>query len=271
MKKTLGRQKIEIKKLEKKSSKQVTFSKRRTGLFKKAAELSVLCGVDIAIVVFSPNGKVFSFGHPNVDVLFDRFLTGNLAPPQPVERYVPVEELNREFADAERELEVQKRRAAEESRSSGGFWWEEPMEGMRLEELKEFRSALQDLRAKVEERVEKLTAVRIGGPLSPPPATPFHLAGNHQFPPPTKSSQFLPLSPPLPPPPATSFHLAGNHQFPPPPPTTPFRLAGGRGRLPLTAPFNLAANCQCLPPPLMMPFHLAGNQDVATALEFFLA
>ncbi|KAF4368863.1 hypothetical protein F8388_021475 [Cannabis sativa] len=41
---TQGRQKIEIKKLEKKSNKQVTFSKRRSGLFKKAAELSVLCG-----------------------------------------------------------------------------------------------------------------------------------------------------------------------------------------------------------------------------------
>ncbi|XP_022155748.1 agamous-like MADS-box protein AGL62 [Momordica charantia] len=229
MKKTQGRQKIEIKKLEKKSSKQVTFSKRRTGLFKKASELSVLCGAEVAIIVFSPNDKVFCFGHPNVDLLLDRFLTGNSAPPKPAESYVPVAQLNREFADAVRELEAEKRRAAEviraaeEWRSGGGFWWEEEIEGMRVEELKEFRSALQDLRAKVAERVEKLTAARIGGPplpaLPPPPATSSFQ--NHQFPPPT-----------------TSFNLAGNHQFPltatssfpvAGSQTTPFHLAGGLG------------------------------------------
>ncbi|XP_023006252.1 agamous-like MADS-box protein AGL62 [Cucurbita maxima] len=193
MKKTLGRQKIEIKKLEKKSSKQVTFSKRRAGLFKKAGELSVLCGAEVAIIVFSPNDKVFCFGHPNVDVLLDRYLTGNLSPPKPAESYVPVAEFNRDFADLVLEFEAEKKRAeeliqaSEESRNSGGFWWEEAVEGMRLEELKEFRSSLMDLRAKVAEKVEKLTAVRIGGPLlpalppPPPPMMPpsFHLAGNH--------------------------------------------------------------------------------------------
>ncbi|KAG6574839.1 Agamous-like MADS-box protein AGL62, partial [Cucurbita argyrosperma subsp. sororia] len=195
MKKTLGRQKIEIKKLEKKSSKQVTFSKRRAGLFKKAGELSVLCGAEVAIIVFSPNDKVFCFGHPDVDVLLDRYLTGNLSPPKPAESYVPVAEFNRDFADLVLEFEAEKKRAeeliqaSEESRNSGGFWWEEAVEGMRLEELKEFRSSLMDLRAKVAEKVEKLTAVRIGGPLlpalpPPPPPQPmtppsFHLAGNH--------------------------------------------------------------------------------------------
>ncbi|XP_022728549.1 MADS-box protein CMB2-like [Durio zibethinus] len=39
-----GRQRIEIKKLEDKSKRQVTFSKRRRGLFNKAKELSTLCG-----------------------------------------------------------------------------------------------------------------------------------------------------------------------------------------------------------------------------------
>ncbi|AES62808.1 MADS-box transcription factor family protein, putative [Medicago truncatula] len=46
---------------------QVTFSKRRSGLFKKVSEFCTLCGVDVALVVFSPSEKVFSFGHPNVD------------------------------------------------------------------------------------------------------------------------------------------------------------------------------------------------------------
>ena len=37
-------------------------------------KLSILCGVEIAIVVFSPGKKVFSFGHPNVEQILDKFL-----------------------------------------------------------------------------------------------------------------------------------------------------------------------------------------------------
>lgn len=63
------------------SNLQVTFSKRRAGLFKKASELCTLCGVDVVIVVFSPGKKAFSFGHPNVDDLVDRFFSRS-PPPQ---------------------------------------------------------------------------------------------------------------------------------------------------------------------------------------------
>ncbi|PHT65082.1 Agamous-like MADS-box protein AGL62 [Capsicum annuum] len=74
---SMGRQKIKIAKIEVKNHLQVTFSKRRSGLFKKASELCTLCGVEIAIIVFSPARKVFSFGHPNVESLIDRFLSRN--------------------------------------------------------------------------------------------------------------------------------------------------------------------------------------------------
>ena len=72
--KSKGRQKIVMAKMSKESNLRVTFSKRRSGLFKKASELSTLCGVEIAIVVFSPRKRVFSFGHPNVEQIFDKFL-----------------------------------------------------------------------------------------------------------------------------------------------------------------------------------------------------
>jgi len=65
-KKKAGRKKIEIKKIEKSTNKQVTFSKRRTGLFKKASELCILCDVSVAIIVFSPAEKLFCFGHPDL-------------------------------------------------------------------------------------------------------------------------------------------------------------------------------------------------------------
>ncbi|KAK4721464.1 hypothetical protein R3W88_011697 [Solanum pinnatisectum] len=59
----------------------VTSSKRRVGLFKKASELCMLCGAEIAIVIFSQDGKVFSFGHPSMDTLVERFLGRNFPPP----------------------------------------------------------------------------------------------------------------------------------------------------------------------------------------------
>ncbi|KAL9267903.1 MADS-box transcription factor 29-like protein [Drosera capensis] len=57
----MGRRKVEMKRIEDKSSRQVTFSKRRGGLMKKAKELSVLCDVQIAVVVFSSSGRLYEF------------------------------------------------------------------------------------------------------------------------------------------------------------------------------------------------------------------
>nr|XP_009598941.1 agamous-like MADS-box protein AGL62 [Nicotiana tomentosiformis] len=73
-----GRQKIEMTKISKESNFLVTFTKRRSGLFKNDSELCILCGVEIAIIVFCPGHKVFSFGHPNVESIMDRFLSRNI-------------------------------------------------------------------------------------------------------------------------------------------------------------------------------------------------
>ncbi|XP_010547620.1 PREDICTED: agamous-like MADS-box protein AGL27 [Tarenaya hassleriana] len=57
----MGRKKMEIKRIENKSSRQVTFSKRRTGLVEKARQLSVLCDAAVAVLVVSSSGKHYSF------------------------------------------------------------------------------------------------------------------------------------------------------------------------------------------------------------------
>ncbi|KAJ4977649.1 hypothetical protein NE237_008429 [Protea cynaroides] len=57
----MGRGKIEIKRIENATSRQVTFSKRRAGLLKKAQELSVLCDAEVALIIFSSTGKLFEF------------------------------------------------------------------------------------------------------------------------------------------------------------------------------------------------------------------
>jgi len=54
---------------------QVTFMKRKFGLFKKAYELSVLCGCDIALVVFGPDGKLHEYSNSTVHAVMNRALT----------------------------------------------------------------------------------------------------------------------------------------------------------------------------------------------------
>ena len=53
-----------MKRIENATSKQVTFSKHRNGLLKKAYELSVLCDVEMGLIVFSPRGKLYEFSSP---------------------------------------------------------------------------------------------------------------------------------------------------------------------------------------------------------------
>ena len=50
-----------MKRIENATSRQVTFSKRRNGLLKKAFELSVLCDAEVGLIVFSPRGKLYEF------------------------------------------------------------------------------------------------------------------------------------------------------------------------------------------------------------------
>ncbi|EYU33154.1 hypothetical protein MIMGU_mgv11b019782mg, partial [Erythranthe guttata] len=54
--------------------------KRRAGLFKKASELSTLCGAESAVVVFSPREKPHSYGNPSVKTVVDRFFNPNRNP-----------------------------------------------------------------------------------------------------------------------------------------------------------------------------------------------
>jgi len=57
----MGRAKIEIKKIENKTTRQVTFSKRRTGLLKKTRELSMLSEAQIGLIIFSSTGKLSQY------------------------------------------------------------------------------------------------------------------------------------------------------------------------------------------------------------------
>lgn len=57
----MGRGRVQLKRIENKISRQVTFSKRRSGLLKKAHEISVLCDAEVALIVFSTKGKLSEY------------------------------------------------------------------------------------------------------------------------------------------------------------------------------------------------------------------
>uniref|UniRef100_A0A0D9X998 MADS-box domain-containing protein n=1 Tax=Leersia perrieri TaxID=77586 RepID=A0A0D9X998_9ORYZ len=71
----MGRVKLPIKRIENTTNRQVTFSKRRNGLIKKAYELSVLCDIDVALLMFSPSGRLSHFsGSRGVEDVILRYM-----------------------------------------------------------------------------------------------------------------------------------------------------------------------------------------------------
>ncbi|KAM0893488.1 hypothetical protein ACQ4PT_025102 [Festuca glaucescens] len=76
-KKTTGgrRGRREMRRIEDATSRQVTFSKRRSGLLKKAFELGVLCDAEVGLIVFSPRGRLYEYASaPDLQQTIDRYL-----------------------------------------------------------------------------------------------------------------------------------------------------------------------------------------------------
>ncbi|PWZ16098.1 Agamous-like MADS-box protein AGL61 [Zea mays] len=151
-KKTLGRRKIEIKPIKCVEAKHVCFSKRREGLYKKANELCALTGAKVAVIVSSPAGKPYSFGHPSVRAVLDRYLLdpGTAAhdafdaPPPPILR---------EF-DGQRErlceaiaAEARRRDALDAAARAAGVWTDDVVRRADLPDLLAMLAALERVRA----------------------------------------------------------------------------------------------------------------------------
>ncbi|XP_021983863.2 truncated transcription factor CAULIFLOWER A isoform X2 [Helianthus annuus] len=72
--KKMGRGKVTLKRIENKINRQVTFSKRRSGLLKKAHEISVLCEADVALIIFSTKGKLCEYAtDASMERILDRY------------------------------------------------------------------------------------------------------------------------------------------------------------------------------------------------------
>ncbi|XP_021912031.1 agamous-like MADS-box protein AGL62 [Carica papaya] len=165
--KSKGHQKIEMIKMSNEINLQVTFSKRRAGLFKKASERSTLCGVDIAIIIFFPRKKDFSFGHPCVEKVIEDFICGN--PPRDtsgamtlieVHRNSRIHELNMILTRVMNQLEIEKNRNAElkeiQKICESKCWWMGPKQEMRFSQLEHLKTSLEELKKKVTKEAEMI-------------------------------------------------------------------------------------------------------------------
>ncbi|CAK8532534.1 unnamed protein product [Lathyrus sativus] len=69
----MGRGRVVLERIENKINRQVTFSKRRSGLLKKAFELCVLCDAEVALIIFSSRGKLFQYSSTDVNKIIERY------------------------------------------------------------------------------------------------------------------------------------------------------------------------------------------------------
>lgn len=182
----MGRRKIEMKMVSDNNSRQVTFSKRRTGLFKKANELATMCGAEVAIVVFSPGGKPFSFGHPDVDSIANRFQNHqdhyssssssklvnkfqiNSGVGSSNSRNVRVEKLNQQLNELLKQLQAEKKRGElidkEIEKSKSGFLKlkainpSSNIDELNMRELQKLKKSLEELKEKVNVKTSEIEA-----------------------------------------------------------------------------------------------------------------
>ncbi|XP_062176149.1 agamous-like MADS-box protein AGL62 [Alnus glutinosa] len=196
---SMGRKKTASTKIQTKSHLQVTFSKRRSGVFKKASELCTLCGVEIAMIVFSPGNKVFSFGHPTVESILDRFLSSGNPPPEYSKRHdqlveahrnYNIHELNLHLTGILNQLEAEKKHgdSLDQMRRANQreYWWEAPVDELGLHELEQMRVSMEELKKSVAKKQANKTTEMNGGFLESKPAEisaalPFIIPNGYNF------------------------------------------------------------------------------------------
>ncbi|XP_020185571.1 agamous-like MADS-box protein AGL29 [Aegilops tauschii subsp. strangulata] len=160
-----GRKKTVLLPIVKKDSRHVCFSKRKQGLFSKASTLAVLTGAQVAAVVFSPGGKAFSFGHPSVDPILNRFMAGEGAEDQAPADDNRLQTLHRQHSEMRTELAAQKKgkkradEALAQERAAGdktAAWVRADVSDMGYEDMAAFAAALMQVQAAVSGRANQV-------------------------------------------------------------------------------------------------------------------
>ncbi|KAL2904375.1 Agamous-like MADS-box protein AGL61 [Bienertia sinuspersici] len=167
-KKRSGKRKIEKKRIANKTSRQVAFSKRKGGVFKKASKLCSLCGAQVAVIAFSGAGKPFSFGHPSAEDIVYRYINfldyqnpkiENCGDGNSNSNAIRISSQYKEVLSS---IDLDKKRTNEvgsslSNGSSPQFWWDVPIDdSMGLNELEQLKVALERLRVEVTSRIDEI-------------------------------------------------------------------------------------------------------------------
>lgn len=174
---TKGRQRIDTsKRRESEEDRFITFSKRRTGLYKKGSELCTLCGTQLAILIFSPSGKPFSFAHPNIEVIARRVLERH-HPRSNIEdsngiidayRMNSINELNEQLTLLSDEVQYEKERGIKLAQLARARQ-NKPVCEQKIDELSDYDAEklkvwLLELQVRVNDRLEELTVAQAKQP-----------------------------------------------------------------------------------------------------------
>jgi hypothetical protein len=168
----------EAKFIEDLAKRHVAFSKRRNTLFSMAGDLSALCGVDTAVVTFSPSARAtaYAFGSLSVDAVLQRLPTkndgeGGAAALAIVDgEEATLEALRKELEDTKTRVKAEKARLTaveakvEQAKESAGttLWWEADDNALGAAELPEYEAGLRQLRKAILSRVDSLPADQNG-------------------------------------------------------------------------------------------------------------
>ncbi|CAN0880130.1 Agamous-like MADS-box protein AGL62 [Linum grandiflorum] len=162
-KKTKGRQTIQMKKIESDTNRLITFSKRRSGIYKKGSELVTLTGY------FSPAGKAFTFAYPSFDYIVTRYLSQlhqqhqDLSMPYAMEvfRHARIQQLTNRYNDILDQYENDRRKERTLMARLDGKalrnWWNISIDDVQGHEIEGFENACMEMRNRVEERKMKIT------------------------------------------------------------------------------------------------------------------
>ncbi|KDO39198.1 hypothetical protein CISIN_1g043113mg [Citrus sinensis] len=163
-KKTKRRQKIEMKKIENEDDRLITFSKRGSGIYKKASEI----------------WEAIHLCQPSVKAIANRFLgmsqlhNDNIHPLVKAYSHARINELNQQHNDLLRQLDEEKEqqnmlKQMRRVKETQPRWWETPVDELNLQELLQMDSAVDDLHQTFLAKInEKTAAAAASSSVAPP-------------------------------------------------------------------------------------------------------
>ncbi|KAI4327294.1 hypothetical protein L6164_019773 [Bauhinia variegata] len=133
------------------NARNEAFSKRCSSIFWKATELSALCAVEMAIVIFSPGGRAYSFGSPCVEKIIDRFTHPGI-PDAPAnnEDASGMAELYKEYNDVLVQWDAEKKRGKKLKRRNF------PIDDKDRDDLVNLKANLEILRNDIQKQIAAL-------------------------------------------------------------------------------------------------------------------